>query len=60
MILLLKFGSKENMFHPKLTNPSPFFYSTKSTSDPKHDINTTEDHITLYLIMFGLISNQHV
>ena len=30
-------------FHPKLTNPCPFFESTKSSSETKYDINTTQN-----------------
>ena len=34
------------MFHPKLANPSTLVESTKSSSDPKYDINTTQNICT--------------
>ena len=34
------------MFHTKLTNPSPFVESTKSSSKPNYDINTTQNICT--------------
>jgi hypothetical protein len=41
-----KLEAKSTNFHPKLTNPSPFVESTKSSSEPKYDINTTQNIYT--------------
>ena len=35
--------AKSTKFCPKLTNPSPFVQSTESSSEPKYDINSTQN-----------------
>jgi hypothetical protein len=35
--------ARSTKFHPKLTNSSPSVESTKSSSEPKYDINTTQN-----------------
>ena len=38
--------AKTTMSHPKLTNPSLDVQSTKSSSDPKYDMNATQHIFT--------------
>jgi hypothetical protein len=41
-----KLEARSTKLHPKLANPSPSVESTKRFSEPKYDINTTQNNST--------------
>jgi hypothetical protein len=43
MLFFLILKTKSTMFHPKLTNVTPFVESKNISSKPKYDIITTQD-----------------
>ena len=46
MLVFDKLEVRSTKFEPKLTNLSPYVESTESSSEPKYDINTTQNTYT--------------